>query len=618
MSIDLSNQYLKPILRGEATHPYAHATKLFVEDNYRLAPKSAHLYYVYFDVNPGALSLVSSAPQQYIEAGMLAKRVELPKFNTNTKTLNAYNRKNIIQTHITYDPITIQFHDDAADVVLSFWNDYYSYYYRDSDYTPESYTSPSKYQPRANQDWGFTPRSQSVAPFLNSIKIYSMHNKEFTEYILINPSITAWRHGEHNSSEGGGLMEHSMTIAFETVQYRGGVVDLENEPIGLGLHYDNYLSPISSGNEPVNTYRRDFSSPDSYYNVNYGAPLNIPSLSAVNASINNLTNRLVGGLVGGVVNGINGGSFYPTMGGVPGYGGISSTNQLYAGLGVAGLPNPYALKNVGKSITATIENAAVGTVAGAATAAIFSAANTFDQGVNTLLTGSPANPASSGIYNVNPTNGLISIGPDGQPVAGQSMYLTQGSQNGLPYGGIQQTSTSSSGQVQNGLYMTKNGYLQTPGSGIGAQLTNTISGAVGAVAGLEAGSYVTQSLNSSALGKTVVGRIVSGAVGIAVTNSISKAVNNGLQSLTNGVTGSVSQVWNSATGSVDNVISRSPAPVQDLSTYGASSTDPGVNQASVTTLDQYGTSSVSIQQGSPLSGGDLLNAGSESAPPFDD
>jgi len=191
----------------------------------------------------------------------------------------------------------------------------------------------------------------------------------------------------------------------------------------------------------------------------------------------------------------------------------------------------------------------------------------------------------------------------------------------LPYGGIQQTSTSSSGQVQNGLYMTKNGYLQTPGSGIGAQLTNTISGAVGAVAGLEAGAYVTQSLNSSALGKTVVGRIVSGAVGVAVTNSISKAVNNGLQSLTNGVTGSVSQVWNSATGSINNVNSdtpQSPAPVQDLSTYGASSTNPGVNQASVTNPDQFGTSSVSIQQGSPLSGGDLLNAGSESAPPFDD
>lgn len=91
--------------------------------------------------------------------------------------------------------------------------------------------------------------------------------------------------------------------------------------------------------------------------------------------------------------------------------------------------------------------------------------------------------------------------------------------------------------------------------------------------------------------------------------------------MTNGVTGSVSQVWNSATGSINNVNSdtpQSPAPVQDLSTYGASSTNPGVNQASVTNPDQFGTSSVSIQQGSPLSGGDLLNAGSESAPPFDD
>jgi hypothetical protein len=55
------------------------------------------------------------------ETGMLVKRVELPKFNIGTKTLNAYNRKNTIQTNIQYDPVNLTFHDDAADVITNFW-----------------------------------------------------------------------------------------------------------------------------------------------------------------------------------------------------------------------------------------------------------------------------------------------------------------------------------------------------------------------------------------------------------------------------------------------------------------------------------------------------------------
>ena len=103
----LYNADLKSIESGAKTHPYDHATRLFVSDNLRLAPKQSFLYYVCINVDVGTINSTSIlqsliAPdgassqtliEQY-ETGLLAKRVELPKFTMGTKTLNAYNRTN--------------------------------------------------------------------------------------------------------------------------------------------------------------------------------------------------------------------------------------------------------------------------------------------------------------------------------------------------------------------------------------------------------------------------------------------------------------------------------------------------------------------------------------------
>ena len=42
-----------------------------------------------------------------LETGMVVKAVDLPRFNIDTKTLNAYNRKNINQNKINYEIIDI-------------------------------------------------------------------------------------------------------------------------------------------------------------------------------------------------------------------------------------------------------------------------------------------------------------------------------------------------------------------------------------------------------------------------------------------------------------------------------------------------------------------------------
>ena len=262
----LYNADLKPLGIGTPTHDYSHASKLFLSNNYKLAPKQSFLYYVRLNVNQSILgslfagsSVASQTSIQQIEAGMLVKRVDLPKFKLNTKTYNAYNRKNIIQSQIEYEPISLTFHDDAADTVTNFWNDYYTYYYRDSDLPTTNSSNPYSnvkghwydtditnagvYGKRTSKAWGYSPPSE--IPFLTSVQIFSLHNKRFTEYELINPFITAWQHGEHDSSLGGGIMQNIMSLNYETVKYKTGYINAIDVEGFATIHYDNVQSPIS-------------------------------------------------------------------------------------------------------------------------------------------------------------------------------------------------------------------------------------------------------------------------------------------------------------------------------------------------------------------------------------
>jgi hypothetical protein len=248
------NQFLKQLATGDQIKDYAHGARLFVDDNYRLSPKYGFLFHVAFDINPE----VSRMPRdQLLELGMVVKTASLPKFTVDVKTLNAYNRVNVVQNKIKYDPVQISFHDDSADVVRDFWYDYYSYYYRDSDYQHSVYTSAHKYSPRQAQAWGYSPRSyprsqSSTQQFLRAVRIYSLHQKRFSEYTLINPVITAFRHGEHQNGANE-LMTHEMTISYETVKYAHGWASSRTVTGFADLHYDKRPSPLTPAGGGTNS-----------------------------------------------------------------------------------------------------------------------------------------------------------------------------------------------------------------------------------------------------------------------------------------------------------------------------------------------------------------------------
>lgn len=241
---------LKQTITPDTLRDYQHASRLFVggpgagPDQYRLAPKSGFLFHVFFDVNTQARKVDTTNPNALKEIGLMVKSVDLPKFSFDIKTYNAYNRPNIVQTKIKYDPVSVVFHDDSNNLIRNFWRDYFSYYYRDTDYNLNQYKIPYKYEQTRFTEFGYTPRNvASNQPYLDSIRIYSLYRKKFSEYILVNPIIKSFRHGNH-SYESADTMSHDMSIEYESVIYNAGSTR-ETIKGFADLHYDRTPSPIT-------------------------------------------------------------------------------------------------------------------------------------------------------------------------------------------------------------------------------------------------------------------------------------------------------------------------------------------------------------------------------------
>lgn len=242
------NYLLQGIGVGESMRDFRHASKIFVDNNYELAPKQQFLYYVFFEISQSA-KLVSATTLKQVLPGLLVKAVDLPKYRMDFKAYNAYNKKDYLQTKINYEPVTITLHDDNANVIRDLWRSYYSYYYRDMDYgDPGSYDNTyktRKYEDRTQDRWGYSPRLPNGEEFFNTIKIYSLSQKQYSLYTLINPKIENFEHGRHEAAAGAGVMEHTMRINYETVNYDTGFVTPGGEPKGMTDRYDNQPSPLT-------------------------------------------------------------------------------------------------------------------------------------------------------------------------------------------------------------------------------------------------------------------------------------------------------------------------------------------------------------------------------------
>jgi hypothetical protein len=268
----------KSFFGNDYLRDFQHASKVFRTNNYAYSPKFKFLFHVYFDINTSSISpSVLNFPADS-NFGLAVKTAQLPKYTFDLQTMNQYNRKRIVQTKIKYDPINITFHDDNNNVIRKLWFAYYSYYYKDPTQIGNVLTSSANipnqkydlnnrniYNPDISGDaeWGYLGESPNIetapsaarigttkAPFFNSIKIYGFNQHNFVMYQLINPMIESFTHDTYDYAQGNGVMEHQMTLNYETVKYYEGAVDGRNPSkwvpkFGEAAHYDTTLSPIA-------------------------------------------------------------------------------------------------------------------------------------------------------------------------------------------------------------------------------------------------------------------------------------------------------------------------------------------------------------------------------------
>jgi hypothetical protein len=227
-----------------------HAARTFVDDSFRLLPKTKFLFHVAFNINWAAFTgknlnfkLLETLKD---ELNLMVKSVDLPTYTVTHEVLNQYNRKKVVQYQHKYSEATVSFHDDNMGLINQLWQAYYKYHYSDPNVasTKGAYsknaTKPSSF---ITSPYGYNGR---IAPFFNYITLYQMARHEYVSYKLVNPVITSWSGGKVAYSEIGQSHSFEMKFAYEAVSYDTGFVD-SGKMEGFGsAHYDWKTSPLTS------------------------------------------------------------------------------------------------------------------------------------------------------------------------------------------------------------------------------------------------------------------------------------------------------------------------------------------------------------------------------------
>lgn len=253
--------FLKSFNQQKVIKTFDHASKLYVNNTYLRSPKVGFIYFIAFNINKNTLVEGKWKEKKYFdEVGLLVKKMDLPKFQIATETLNQYNRKTVVQTKLNYSPVTVEFHDDNHDIVNGLWIAYYRYHYADTAYggailgKSERNEKPPEFRDTKYIDGGYTYGRQNeqfrAGQFFDSIDVYILHQQKFTQITLINPKITEWAHDSLEQDQGGKILRNRMTFGYENVLYNQGKIT-ESQPEGYNIFYDNEHSPYSSYENPL-------------------------------------------------------------------------------------------------------------------------------------------------------------------------------------------------------------------------------------------------------------------------------------------------------------------------------------------------------------------------------
>jgi hypothetical protein len=224
---------------------WQHASRVFVDDTFRLSPRTKFLFYVHFELDKTAMSAPAFTNRHADEMGVLVKAADLPKFNFDSVVKNQYNRKKILYKQINYEPVNITFHDDTQGIINALWAIYYGTYIQDRNNPTSAYSAThyrSSTDPLNAMRYGMD--RNKVGDIFKSISIYTMSRSRFNGYTLVNPRIKSWQHGNVDYSAAD-TIESSMTLEYESVFYTQGTVSRGTPKGFANLHYDTTPSPLS-------------------------------------------------------------------------------------------------------------------------------------------------------------------------------------------------------------------------------------------------------------------------------------------------------------------------------------------------------------------------------------
>ena len=246
------NNFLKGFQDGlPGMKDYQHASRLYIDNNFKLMPKQKFLFHVVFNTDETLFVDGFNANERY-ELNMLVKACDLPKYNMSMEEKTQYNKKMYTATRIAYEPVNITFHDDHADTVNAFWKKYYEYNIADSvgmnSDLSISNTKDDYYDgidKKTTTKFGLDTPKQRQKPYLKGIEIFVLHKQRFTSMTLVNPVIGSFSHDSLDQADGAGVMNNTMQILYETVIYKAGIINKNNVPGFATVHYDNSPSPLS-------------------------------------------------------------------------------------------------------------------------------------------------------------------------------------------------------------------------------------------------------------------------------------------------------------------------------------------------------------------------------------
>lgn len=246
------NNFLKGFQDGlPGMKDYRHASRLYLDDNFKLMPKQKFLFHVVFNTDETLFFNGFNNNEKY-ELNLMVKSADLPRYGMNLEEKIQYNKKMYAATRIQYEPVNITFHDDHADTVNAFWKKYYEYHIADSVAMNSdlqiSQTKDDYYDfgnTRKITKFGMDTPAVRKKPYLRGIELFVLHKQRFTSMTLVNPVIGSFAHDNVDQTQGNGILSNTMQVFYETVIYKSGLINRNNVNGFATLRYDREPSPLT-------------------------------------------------------------------------------------------------------------------------------------------------------------------------------------------------------------------------------------------------------------------------------------------------------------------------------------------------------------------------------------